>query len=165
MKITTLDALGIVSYFVIVGIFAFLTRRTRSFSDFSVGNRKVPAAMIFASMAATYIGPGFSVGFTAKGFTSGYLFLVLSLTYGIQTILMGLFFAPKLSEHRDCHTIGDVMGKKYGTFSHFLAGIVSVGLCIGFTAVMGKIGGVLLQSVTGWSLPVCIRCPSGIWRC
>lgn len=156
MNIQPIDIAGIVAYFVACGVFAYLVRRTRSFSEFSVGNRRVPAAMIFASMAATYIGPGFSVGFTGKGFATGYLFYFLALTYPLQTILMALYFAPKLAQFRDCHTIGDVMEKRYGKLTHFLAGIVSVGLCIGFTAVMGKIAGQLLHSITGWSLSVSI---------
>lgn len=156
MNINIFDIAGIVAYFVVTGIFAYLVRSTRSFSEFSVGNRRVPAAMVFASMAATYIGPGFSVGFTSKGYSSGYMFYLLALTYPLQTILVAFFFAPRLSRFRDCHTIGDVIEKKYGKFSQFLAGIISVGLCIGFTAVMGKIGGELLHSVTGWPLTISI---------
>ena len=147
---------GIFAYFLMCAVVAYLTRRTRSFAEFSVGSHKVPTAMIFASIAATIIGPGFSVGFTAKGFASGYVFYLLALTYAVQTILVGLLFAPRLSRFRDCHTIGDVMERRYGKFTHLLAGIVSVGLCIGFTAVMGKIAGQLLHSVTGWPLMVCI---------
>lgn len=157
MEIGTADTLGILLYFILVGIFAYLTRRTRTFSEYAVGGRKVPSLMIFSSLAATYIGPGFSVGFTGKAYQTGYTFYILSATYALQTILVGLFFAPKLaSNHRDCHTIGDVMGKLYGKTTHFLAGIVSVGLCIGFTAVMGKIGGVMLRSITGLPLEASI---------
>jgi SSS family solute:Na+ symporter len=156
MNLNAPDIAGIGAYFVLTGVFAYLVRRTTSFSEFSVGNRKVPATMVFASMAATYIGPGFSIGFTAKGFSTGYVFYLLALTYPIQTILVAFFFAPRLSTFRDCLTIGDVMEKKYGKLTHFLAGVVSVGLCIGFTAVMAKIGGELLRSVTGWPLTISI---------
>jgi len=147
---------GVVAYFAVCGVVAYLTRRTRTFAEFSVGNRKIPTAMIFASLAATYIGPGFSVGFAGKGFVTGYLFFLLSLTYAVQTILVGCFFAPRLSRFRDCHTIGEVMAHQYGPFVHLLSGIVSVALCIGFTAIMGKIAGQLLHSITGWPLVVSI---------
>jgi SSS family solute:Na+ symporter len=90
--------------------------------------------MIFASLAATIIGPGFSVGFTTKGYSTGYVFYWLVLAYSVQTILVGLVFAPRLATFRNCHTIGDVFNRCYGKFSHLLAGIVSVGLCIGFTS-------------------------------
>ncbi len=152
MNLTAWDLAAITFYFLATAIFAYLTRRTRTFSEFSVGNRQVPGAMVFASLAATIIGPGFSVGFTSKGYTGGYAFYVLALTYGLQTVLCGLIFAPKLNRFTDCHTIGDVMEKRYGRFAHFLSGVISVGLCIGFTAVMGKTAGMLLHAVTGWSL-------------
>ena len=151
-----LEFYGLIAYFLLCLGLAWLTRRTRSFKEFSVGSQKVPTAMIFASLAATYIGPGFSVGFTGKGFGSGFTFCVLSLTYAVQTILVGLFFAPRLARNRDCYTIGDVVERHYGKFAHLLTGIVSVGLCIGFTAIMGKIGGQLLSTVTGLSVPLSI---------
>lgn len=75
--------------------------------------------------------------------------------------MTGLFFGPKLTEERDCQTLGDVMRKRYGRFTQLLTGILSVGLCIGFTAVMGKIGGSILQGITGWPLPVCLISVTG----
>lgn len=161
MTITTLDLLGIGLYFALIAVFGFLTRRTKTFGEFSVGRHSVPAMMIFASLAATIVGPGFSVGFTSKGWSSGFLFYYLALAYAVQVALVGLFFAPRLSTHRDCHSLGDVMRKKYGRISHFLTGLVSVGTCIGFTAVMGKVGGGMLHGVTGWPLNVCLVVVTG----
>lgn len=152
MELTILNLAGIVFYFLATAVFAYFTRRTRTFSEFSVGNRSVPAAMIFASLSATIIGPGFSVGFTGEGYTSGYLYYFLALSYGVQTVLAGLLFAPRLNTFDDCHTIGDVMAIKYGPVTRLLTGLISVGLCIGFTAVMGKVAGTLLHEMTGWGL-------------
>ncbi len=152
MNLNVFDLTGIVVYFIAAGVFAYFVRRTKSFAEFAVGNRTIPRAMIFTTMAATYIGPGFSVGFTSKGFSTGFVFYLLAMTYPIQMILVAFFFAPRLARFRDCTTIGEVMSKRYGKFTHLLAGIVSVGLCIGFTAVMGKIAGQLLHSVTGLPL-------------
>jgi SSS family solute:Na+ symporter len=53
------------------------------------------------------------------------------------------------------------MRKRYGRFTHLLTGILSVGLCIGFTAVMGKIGGSILQGITGWPILVCLVSVTG----
>lgn len=36
-----------------------------------------------------------------------------------------------------------------------------MGLCIGFTAVMGKIGGGILQSITGWPMTICLVAVTG----
>jgi SSS family solute:Na+ symporter len=157
MGVTFLDIAAIVLYFSCMGWFAWLTRRTKTFSEFSVASHSIPASMIFASLCATYVGPGFAVGMTSKGFSSGYVFYFMALAFVLQTILVGAFVAPMLSEKfRNCHTLGDVIESLYGRFAHLLTGIVSVGLCIGFCAIMAKIGGVMLQAVTGWDLMLCI---------
>ncbi len=161
MNVTTLDLAAVAGYFLLLAVLGYLTRKTKTFQEFAVGKHSIPALMIFASLAATIVGPGFSVGFTAKGWTTGYLFYYLALAYAAQVIVSGLWLAPKLSEHRDCHSLGDVMAKRYGPFTQFLTGVVSVGLCIGFTAVMGKIGGEMLQAISGWPLSVCLVVVTG----
>jgi len=161
MGITQLDAMTIFGYFGVLLVLGFLTRRNKTFAEFALGKHSIPALMIFASLSATIVGPGFSVGFTTKGFTTGYLFYFLCLTYPLQTILSGLFLAPRLNRHRDCATIGDIMNKSYGRFAQLLTGIISVGILIGFTAIMGKIGGAMMQSITGWPLLLCISLVTG----
>ena len=161
MGIAAGDVAGIIGYFAMMAVFGFLTRRNKTFSEFAIGRHSVPALMIFASLAATIVGPGFSVGFTAKGYTTGYLFYLLCLPYALQTIVSGLYLAPRLSKHRDCHTLGDVMFKSYGRPAQVMTGVISVGLLIGFTAVMGKVGGGILQSITGWPLWACLIAVTG----
>jgi SSS family solute:Na+ symporter len=156
MNLAPLDYVGLAVYTAALLYLGYLTRRTRSFHDFAVGKNTVPATMVFASMAATIIGPGFSIGFTAKGWSSGYLFYYLALAYAAQVVLVGLFVAPRLARERDCVSIGEIMRKRYGRFGQFLTGIVSVGLCIGFTAVMAKVGGGILSGLTG--IPVVLSC-------
>jgi SSS family solute:Na+ symporter len=162
MTLALPDIVVIVLYFVLMLFFGYITRRTKTFAEFAIGKHSVPAMMVFASMAATIIGPGFSIGFTAKGWATGYFFYYLILAYAIQVIVVGLYLAPKLSQYRDCNSLGDVMRKKYGVIAQFLTGIISVGLCIGFTAVMGKIGGSTLHAVTGWSLEACLILVTGV---
>lgn len=161
LGITQLDAVAIAGYFVVMGIFGFLTRRNKTFREFAVGRHSVPALMIFASLAATIVGPGFSVGFTAKGYATGFLFYFLCLSYALQTIGSGLFLAPRLTRYRDCSTLGDVMRKSYGPAAQFLTGLISVGLLMGFTAIMGKIGGTMLAAITGWPLGICLIAVTG----
>lgn len=158
MLINKLDIFVIIFYFFSLIIFGVFVRKVKGFEDYSLGKRLVPTSMIFASLAATYIGPGFSIGLTGKGFQTGYLFFFLPLTFVLQTLIVGKWLAPKLHDFSECHTVGDVIGEKYGKFSHLLAGIISVGLCIGFSSVMAKVGGVILSQTTGinlfWSIAI-----------
>lgn len=161
MNLAFADLAMIGLYFVAIAALAVLTRRNKTFAEFAVGRHAVPAVMIFASLAATIVGPGFAMGFTAKSWTTGYAFYFMALAYAVQVMVVGLFLAPRLNRYRDCRSLGDVMQKKYGRFTQFLTGIVSVGLCIGFTAVMGKVGGSVLHAVTGWPLLWCLIAVTG----
>ena len=161
MNLSFLDIAAIIFYFVLMGVLGYLTRRTKTFSEYAVGRQSVPTMMIFASLASTIVGPGFSIGITSKSWNMGFLFYFLVVAYAIQPLLTGLFLGPKLTQERDCTTLGDVMRKRYGRFTHLLTGILSVGLCIGFTAVMGKIGGAILQSITSWPATVCLFAVTG----
>jgi SSS family solute:Na+ symporter len=133
---------------------AVRARAAREFAEFSLAKRALPLALVFGSLAATYVGPVFSIGFVGRGFKSGLLFLGVGLAYAVQNILVGLFVAPRLRLLKECHTLGDAIGQKYDPKCQVLAGIISVGLCAGFAAVMAKAGGDVLRSIFGlphWS--------------
>ncbi|MHC4213712.1 MAG: sodium:solute symporter family protein [Planctomycetota bacterium] len=148
----------VLSVFVVVGYALVLTfvavraRAARRFSEFSLARRALPLALVFGSLSATYVGPAFSIGFVGKGFSSGFLFLGIGVAYAVQNILVGLLVAPRLRGLKDCHTLGDAIGLKYDKKCQIVAGVISVGLCAGFAAVMAKAGGVVIKNV--FNLPI-----------
>jgi len=144
----------VAAYVALLTWVALRARTARHFAEFSLAGRALPLALVFGSLAATYVGPAFSIGFVGKGFKSGFLFLGLGLAYSIQNILVGLFVAPRLRRLKGCHTLGDAIGQKYDQKCQVLAGVISVGLCAGFAAVMAKAGGNVLRDTFGlphWS--------------
>jgi SSS family solute:Na+ symporter len=151
---TVLSVLVVAAYVLVLTVVALRARAARRFSDFSLAGRALPLALVFGSLAATYVGPGFSIGFVGKGFKSGFLFLCVGLAYSIQNILVGLLIAPRLRALKGCHTLGDAIGQKYDRKCQIVAGIISVGLCAGFAAVMARAGGVIVNDIFGlpnWS--------------
>ena len=151
---TVSSVVVVVAYGALLSFVAVRARAAREFSEFSLAKRALPLALVFGSLAATYVGPAFSIGFVGRGFKSGLLFLVIGLAYSIQNILVGLFVAPRLRRLKGCHTLGDAIGQKYDQKCQILAGVISVGLCAGFAAVMAKAGGDVLQDIFGlphWS--------------
>jgi SSS family solute:Na+ symporter len=137
----------VVAYVVLLTFVAVRARAAREFEEFSLAKRALPLALVFGSLAATYVGPGFSIGFVGRGFKSGFLFLGIGLAYALQNILVGLFIAPRLRDLKNCHTLGDAIGQKYDRKCQIVAGVISVGLCAGFSAVMASAGGVVLSDV------------------
>jgi len=149
----------VVAYVAVLTFVAVRARAAREFEEFSLARRALPLALVFGSLAATYVGPVFSIGFVGRGFKSGLLFLGVGLAYAVQNILVGLFVAPRLRRLKGCHTLGDAIGQKYDPKCQILAGIISVGLCAGFAAVMAKAGGDVLRSIFGlphWSSVIVI---------
>jgi SSS family solute:Na+ symporter len=151
----TVSSVAVVgAYVAILTFVAMRARSAREFSEFSLAGRSLPLALVFGSLAATYVGPVFSIGFVGKGFKSGFLFLAIGLAYALQNVLVGLLVAPRLRALNDCHTLGDAIGQKYDRKCQVLAGVISVGLCAGFAAVMAKAGGDVVRDISGlphWS--------------
>ena len=144
---TVLSAAVVLAYVVLLTFVAVRARTAHEFEEFSLAKRSLPLALVFGSLAATYVGPGFSIGFVGRGFNSGFLFLGIGLAYAIQNILVGFLIAPRLRALKDCHSLGDVIGQKYNKKCQIVAGVISVGLCAGFSAVMAKAGGVVLSDI------------------
>ena len=156
---TFLSVFVVVAYAVVLTFVAVRARAARRFEEFSLARRALPLALVFGSLAATYVGPVFSIGFVGRGFKSGFLFLGIGLAYALQNILVGLLVAPRLRALKDCHTLGDALGQKYDRKCQIVAGIISVGLCAGFAAVMAKAGGDVLHNIFGlphWSSVIII---------
>lgn len=152
MNLNFLDYLLIALYFLGLLAFGIIVRRIRNFGDYAVGGRVVPGVMIFASLCATYHGPGYTMGFTGKGSTSGWLFFFVALAFTAQTVLTALFIAPKLHGFKNCYTVGDVIGNAHGKVAHIITGLISTVLCVGLVAIMAKVGGLVLQGATGMPL-------------
>jgi len=156
----TISSVVVVTAYVTVLTFvAVRARAALHFTEFSLAGRTLPLALVFGSLCATYVGPAFSIGFVGKGFESGFLFLGIGLAYAVQNILVGLLIAPRLRSLKNCHTLGDAIGQKYDQKCQVVAGIISVGLCAGFAAVMAKAGGIVLTDILGlpsWSAVIIV---------
>ena len=147
------------AYVVLLTYVAVRARAAHEFAEFSLAKRALPLALVFGSLAATYVGPAFSISLVGKGFKSGFLFWAIGLAYAVQNILVGLLVAPRLRALENCHTLGDAIGQKYDRKCQIVAGVISVGICAGFAAVMARAGGVVLTDIFGlpnWSSVVIV---------
>jgi SSS family solute:Na+ symporter len=150
---------AVTAYAALLTWVALRARVALRFDDFSLARRSLPLALVFGSLAATYVGPAFSIGFVGRGFRTGYLFLGIGLAVVVQNLLVGFLIAPRLRAMDGCHTLGDVIGQKYNRSCHILAGVISVGLCTGFAGVVAKAGGQLISDTVGlplWSAVIVV---------
>jgi SSS family solute:Na+ symporter len=59
--------------------------------------------VIFATLAASFLGGGSSMGNAGNVFNDGYVFLFACFAFSIQTILVGQYVAQAASLHRRPH--------------------------------------------------------------
>jgi SSS family solute:Na+ symporter len=162
MSLSRIDLFVVAGYFIMLTLFGAVVRRTRGFEDFAVAKRSVPVLMVFASLCAAYIGPGYSLGFTAKAFGAGFAFLPAWFCFSLQTCVVGVWLAPRLRSQAGAHTLGGVMMNAYGPTAKVLTGIVSVGLCVGLAGVLARAGGTILAGAIGVNLPIAILLITGV---
>lgn len=145
----TLDYVTIGVYLAVLVTVILMVRRARTIEDFAVGSRQVPGSIVFASLAANAIGPGYSMGLANKAAANGYTWFFVFLAFSLQTLLVGQFIAPRLRRFSKAYTIGDIMGYRYGSLVKYITGIISILLCAGFVGAIANAAGNIIHLVFG----------------
>ena len=145
----TLDYIVIAIYFLGLLTIILMIQRAKSIEDFAVGSRQIPSSIVFASLAANAIGPGYSMGLANKAAANGYVWFYIFLAFSLQTLLVGYFVAPRLRSFSKAYTIGDIMGYRYGKLVKYISGLLSILLCAGFVGAIANASGSIINSVFG----------------
>ncbi len=129
---TPLDWILLAGYFVLLILIGVQTmRRVKNPDDFAVAGNRIVWPVFFGSLAAAFLGGGASIGIAGATMRDGYVYMFAFCAFGIQTVLVGLFVAPRLKNYVGAHTLGDVMHEHYGKPARVVTGVLSVALCAG----------------------------------
>ncbi len=129
---TPLDWILLAGYFVLLILIGVQTmRRVKNVDDFAVAGNRIVWPVFFGSLAAAFLGGGASIGVAGATMRDGYVYMFAFCAFGIQTVLVGLFVAPRLKNYLGAHTLGDVMHEHYGKPARVVTGVLSVALCAG----------------------------------
>jgi SSS family solute:Na+ symporter len=134
--------------FLLIGI-AVVARQAKSMKDFALGSRQIPGGIIFATLSATVVGPGYAMGLANKAGSAGYIWLFIFFAFSLQTLFVGYYVAPKLREFENAYTLADVMGYRYGKLVKVISGVLSVALSAGFVGVIARASGEIIGTITG----------------
>ncbi len=156
----TLDYIILLLYFLLsIGV-AFSVNKAKSVLDFSLGNKSIPGIIVFSTLSATLIGPGYSMGVVNNGYSGGFIWFFVFLAFSIQTILSGKYLAPKIREIPNVSTIADIIRIKYGEPARLLTGVISFISLFGFFAAIAGATGDIVQALTGFdrilSIYICV---------
>lgn len=145
-----LDYCIIAAYFALilfVGI--WVSKSVKNLDDFSTGNRGYSAAFVFATLSASFIGGGFTMGLAEKVFTMGLVYVVALWGFSAKEILVATVIAPRMTPFKDAMSVGDIMGQLYGRRSKILTGFASGLVCAGIAGAQFAAFGYVLNVLTG----------------
>jgi len=128
----------------------------KSLSDFSVSDRSYGSLVIFATLSASFIGGGFSIGNAEKVFRFGIANIVALWGFSLKEILVAKFIAPRTVNFPGVISVGDLMDRGYGKIGRIVSGFFSVFLCGGIVGAqvgaMGIIFNVFLDIKPIWGI-------------
>jgi len=151
----TNDQILIILFGIFYFVYILLSRRKGNFEEFSVAGRGLGGFLIFASLCASYLGPGFTLGLVREGFVSGMLLWYIVPVAGIFMALVGFFISPIIrSKFKDSYSIGDIIGGANSHNHSLVRAAVGISNTLFLSAViiaMSYAGGELINNVFGFS--------------
>jgi SSS family solute:Na+ symporter len=144
----SVDALIVYTFLLItllVGLWA--GRGIKDIREYAIANKVYGTGILTITFLATYIEAWNVIGLPGDVFADGLTQLVPVVGLGVIVCLLAIarFIAPKMVAFEDCITMGDLMGKFYGTYGRIITGFL--GLIYNSTAVSIQI--VFLRYVCG----------------
>lgn len=147
-----LDILPVAVYLaVLCGIGIRDARRVRGAADFTAAGRRYGVPVIFATLAASYVGGGFSSGNAAEAYSRGISSTLALLGFSISMVLIGKFLVPGVARFEGVATVGGIMEKDYGRAARVLTGLFSFLSCAGVVAAQMEAIGLTFRTLLGVS--------------
>ncbi len=101
----------------------------KTLQEFSVSHRSYGSMVIFATLSASFIGGGFSIGNAEKVFRFGIVNIVALWGFSLKEILVAKFIAPRMDNFPNVISAGDIMEQGYGKLGKVVTGFFTVFLC------------------------------------
>ncbi|MBD3380764.1 MAG: hypothetical protein GF404_01065 [candidate division Zixibacteria bacterium] len=140
----------IILWAIVIGYMIFIftkgvmkVKKVGNSDDYLVAGRNVTWFFLFATMGATVIGGGYSIGAIANTYEMGILWLLVSTGGYFHFIFSGLFVAPQFRE-AELYTVAGYFGYRFGERPRFLVLILSLLFSVFIVAAqMAAFGSVL----------------------
>jgi SSS family solute:Na+ symporter len=152
-----LDYAIIITYLSVILILGLWSGKgMKTLQEFSVSHRSYTSMAIFATLSASFIGGGFSIGNAEKVFRIGIVNIVALWGFSLKELLVARFIAPRMGNFPDVISVGDIMERGYGKLAKIITGFLSVFLCAGIVGAqvgaMGLIFNVFLDIRPIWGI-------------
>ena len=126
------------------------SRRIHNLEDYLLGGRSLGSGLLAATLAATLLGGGASLGIFGRAYSEGSFFLFATLGWYLAIILTGVWLAAPI-RHSGKATVGEFVADRYGSalgrVSTWLSLLYSMGLLAAQLAALREVGCILLPGV------------------
>jgi len=145
-------------FYILFQLFGVLKNKESNTSEkFSKGNSNYANRVIFYTIIATMIGPGFSYGAIDKFQDYGFFYSGFYLLTMLQFWLFGHFFAAKIRNiGKNSETVGDFLGFAYGKGAQIITGILTMLFSIAIVGVISLGGGKVVANVLNIDISIAI---------
>jgi len=147
-----LDICIIVAYLVLALIVGFFQgRNIKTMKDFSIASRSYSTPVLMATIIATSIGGGATMGTSEKVFSFGIIFVFVVLAKPLCMIFIAYFFTHRMKKFDGMFSVGEMMGSLYGKNARLITGVSATLLSTGIVGGQIAAIGYLLNAFTGIS--------------
>ena len=125
----------------VLGVGLWSGRHQGTLEEYAVVKRSFGSLVIFATMAASFIGGGFSMGIAERVFVFGIASVIALWGFSLKEILVATVIAPRMGRFPGAISVGDIMATTYGKPGRIVTGLFGMILCAGIVgAQVGAIG-------------------------
>jgi solute:Na+ symporter, SSS family len=124
----------------------FKAKQIHNSDDYLVAGRSARWFMLFATMGATIIGGGYSIGAVGKTYELGLVWVFVFAGAYFHFIFSGLVVAPQFREAK-LYTVAGYFGLRFGERSRFLALILSILFSVFIVAAQMAAFGTVLSTI------------------
>lgn len=145
-----LDIIIVAVYMVGTAAWGFVeARRVKTGGDFDEAARPRGAWIVFLSLAASFLGGGFSFGLASRAFSGGVGHVLTLWGFSAGTVLVGLLVAPRLMRFRGCGSVGGLMGMAYGNAARAAVAMLAALFCCAVVGAQLRALGLLFHAWLG----------------
>ncbi len=137
-----LDIFIIISFLAVTLILGiYYSRNIKTMREYSIGDRRYNTPILVATLFATLIGGGSTLGIAEKVYSIGLVFAITCLGPIINKLLTALYIAPRATVFQNMISAGDIAEHYYGKAAKVITGLAGTAFMIGSLGVqVGSIG-------------------------
>jgi SSS family solute:Na+ symporter len=143
------------TFMALIGVGIYYNRKNTSSEDFLVAGRNVGYNKLTATVLATDLGGGFTIGLAGMAFATGLSATWLTLTGFIGCILVAKFLIPKVKSFGDKlkqFTLPDYLEYRYNKNARLMGSIITIFASVTFVGTQIVAGALLIQAATGMDM-------------